>query len=171
MGPVAMPESLFLAVAGEFVTGLFLGMLVRVAMAAIEVAGEAAGVQMGFGFQKSMNPLTKEQNGPITNLLFAMAGVLVFVSGVHLEVIRGLALSFHAVPIGAAGMVGNVETLVFLDGSLDIGVMGQVFGVLTLHLRVAVAEGREHDLASAREALGVPHHELFIIRRRRESQA
>ena len=113
MGPVPMPDSLFLAAAGEFFTGLFLGMLVRVAMAAIEVAGEAAGVQMGFGFQKSMNPLSKEQNGPITNMLFAIAGVLVFVSGVHLEVIRGLALSFQAVPIGAAGFVGNVETLVF----------------------------------------------------------
>ena len=113
LGPIPVPESLALAIAGEFITGVFLGLLVRTAMAAIEVAGEAAGVQMGFGFQKSMNPLTKEQNGPVTNLLFAIAGVLVLVSGLHLEIVRGLALSFQALPPGAAGFTGNVETLVF----------------------------------------------------------
>jgi flagellar biosynthetic protein FliR len=113
LGSIPMPESLAMAAMGEFVTGAFLGLLVRTAMAAIEIAGEAAGVQMGFGFQKSMNPLSKEQNGPVTNLLFAIAGVLVFVSGAHLETIKGLALSFQALPPGVLGFTGDVELLVF----------------------------------------------------------
>lgn len=117
MPATPLPESIAPALAMEFLTGAFLGMIVRLAVAAVEVAGELAGVQMGFGFQKTVNPLSMEQNGPITNVLYAMAGVLFFTTESHHQVIRGLALSMNTMPIGHTIFRGDVQSLALDNGA------------------------------------------------------
>ena len=117
MPAVALPEAVVPAVFMNFLNGVFLGLLVRLALAAVEVGGEIAGVQMGFGFQKTMNPLSREQSGPVTNLLFTMAGVLFFTSQSHHQVIRGLALSLKTMPLGDATFKGDIEGLVLNNGA------------------------------------------------------
>jgi len=117
MPPVVIPEDIVVAMFMDFLNGVFLGLLVRMALAAVEVGGEIAGVQMGFGFQKSVNPLSREQSGPITNLLFTMAGVLFFTSESHHQVIRGLALSLKTMPLGGGVFRGDIEGLVMNNGT------------------------------------------------------
>lgn len=117
MPPVAIPTDLLPAIFMDFLNGIFMGLLVRVALGAVEVAGEIAGVQMGFGFQKTVNPLSREQSGPVTNIMFTMAGVLFFTSESHHQVVRGLALSLRTMPLGDAVFRGDIEGLVMHNGS------------------------------------------------------
>ncbi len=117
MPAVPLPDDIVPALFMDFLNGVFLGLLVRLALAAVEVGGEIAGVQMGFGFQKTVNPLSREQSGPVTNLLFTMAGVLFFTSQSHHQVIRGLALSLKTMPLGGGEFKGDIEGLVLNNGA------------------------------------------------------
>jgi flagellar biosynthetic protein FliR len=117
MPPVVLPTDLLPAIFMDFLNGVFMGLLVRVALGAVEVAGEIAGVQMGFGFQKTVNPLSREQSGPVTNILFTMAGVLFFTSESHHQVVRGLALSMRTMPLGGSVFRGDIEGLVMHNGA------------------------------------------------------
>ena len=101
----------------NFLNGVFLGLLVRLALAAVEVGGEIAGVQMGFGFQKPMNPLSREQSGPVTNLLLRWLGFLFFTSQSHHQVIRGLALSLKTMPLGDATLKEILKGLLLNNGA------------------------------------------------------
>ena len=117
MPAVPLPDDIVPALFMDFLNGVFLGLLVRLALAAVEVGGEIAGVQMGFGFQKTVNPLSREQSGPVTNLLFTMAGVLFFTSHSHHQVIRGMALSLKTMPLGGWVFKGDIEGLVLNNGA------------------------------------------------------
>ncbi len=117
MPAVPLPDDIVPALFMDFLNGVFLGLLVRLALAAVEVGGEIAGVQMGFGFQKTVNPLSREQSGPVTNLLFTMAGVLFFTSHSHHQVIRGMALSLKTMPLGGGVFKGDIEGLVLNNGA------------------------------------------------------
>jgi flagellar biosynthetic protein FliR len=94
--------ALALAMAGELALGGLAGMVVRVALAAAEIAGEIAGMQMGFGFARTVNPLTAQQTGALTRLVSVAAGILFFAIGAHRQVIQAVADSLRAVPAGAA---------------------------------------------------------------------
>ena len=93
-----------LILAQQVVIGLAMGFAMRIVFAAVEMAGELAGLQMGLGFATFFDP----QNAgdiPIVGSFLSLIVTLAFlaVDG-HLEMIGLLVQSFIALPIGAGGM-------------------------------------------------------------------
>ena len=92
----------FLLVAQQLLVGLSLGFAVRLVFAAIEMAGEIVGLQMGLNFAGFFDPLTAGQATASSRFFGAVVGWLFIVINGHLLVIAALVGSFKAFPVGGA---------------------------------------------------------------------
>ncbi len=83
--------------------GLSMGFAARVVMAAIDLAGEFIGLQMGLGFATFYDPLNSTQTPVIAEML-GLVSLLLFLSlDGHLLYISTLLHSFTTLPIGLTG--------------------------------------------------------------------
>ena len=86
----------------QLVIGLAMGFAMRIVFAAVEFAGEVAGMTMGLGFAAFFDPTTQGQSIPLnTFLTLLMALVFLAING-HLLLLATLVRSFHDLPIGGA---------------------------------------------------------------------
>ena len=86
----------------QSLVGIALGFTMRVAFAAVDLAGELIGLQMGLGFAVFYDPLNAAQL-PIIAELAGLLALLVFVAlNGHLAVLGVLAQSFTLLPLDAA---------------------------------------------------------------------
>lgn len=90
--------------AQQLLIGVILGVSVRIIFAAVELAGQLFGQQMGLGFAAMMDP----QNGnqvPVVSQFYALLATLLFLSfDGHLLLLHALAESFDTLPVGATGV-------------------------------------------------------------------
>ena len=105
-----LPVAMFL----ELIFGLCMGFIVRLSLAAAEMAGEIIAMQMGFAMAKMVNPMSKEPVSPITSLIVFITGVVLFITNGHHQILRVLAGSFVIAPPGGLVLEGT-WFLVFLE--------------------------------------------------------
>ena len=84
----------------QLLIGISLGFAVRLVFAAIELAGEVVGLQMGLNFAGFFDPLTASQTTATSRFFGAIVGWLFIVINGHLLVIAALVQSFNAFPVG-----------------------------------------------------------------------
>jgi len=96
------PWLAFQLVAQQLVIGISLGFAVRLVFAAIEMAGEVVGLQMGLNFAGFFDPVTATQTTASSRFFGAIVGWLFVVINGHLLVIAALVDSFRAFPVGDA---------------------------------------------------------------------
>lgn len=88
----------------QVLVGLALGFSVRLVYAALEVAGQQIATLMGLGFASLVDP----QNGievPVVSHFYILLTTLVFLGlNGHLVMVRILAESFAALPVGPTGL-------------------------------------------------------------------
>jgi flagellar biosynthetic protein FliR len=84
----------------QLLIGISLGFAVRLVFAAIELAGEVVGLQMGLNFAGFFDPLTASQTTATSRFFGAIVGWLFIVINGHLLVIAALVDSFNAFPVG-----------------------------------------------------------------------
>jgi len=97
--PLASGAALAL-LAQQVAIGATLGFAVRLALAAIEMAGEVIGLQMGLSFAGFFD-LSNPQGANAAGSLLGLAATLLFLAiDGHLLVIGALAESFNAFPVG-----------------------------------------------------------------------
>lgn len=115
------------AAATELALGATLGLGIHVAFAAFTVAGRMLDIQIGFGMAQVLDPVTQRQV-PVLNSAFMQIGVLMFflLDGHH-ALLRGIAMSLDAFPLGAAWPV---------TGASD-AVLGQMTGLFALGFALA----------------------------------
>jgi flagellar biosynthesis protein FliR len=142
--------------ARELGVGIAMGFAMRIVFAALLIAGEQIGMQMGLGSAVFYSPQNAAQV-PIISEYLTLLATLVFLSiNGHLMMIATLAQSFQAIPIGAAALPPNAWSNMVLFG-------GKVFSAgLLFALPVTVA------LVITNLALGVltraaPQLNLFAI--------
>jgi flagellar biosynthetic protein FliR len=83
----------------QIAIGLALGFMMRIAFAAVELAGELCGLTMGLSFASQFDPLS-EHPATVTSQLFSWLALLVFISSnLHLAMLAALADSFQQIPI------------------------------------------------------------------------
>jgi flagellar biosynthetic protein FliR len=92
----------FQLVLQQLLIGLSLGFAVRLVFAAIELAGEIVGLQMGLNFAGFFDPVTASQTTATSRFFGAVVGWLFIVTNGHLLVIAALVDSFRAFPVGDA---------------------------------------------------------------------
>jgi flagellar biosynthetic protein FliR len=96
----------------QAIIGLAVGFAMRLVFAAIEMAGDVAGTQMGLGFALFFDP-GNVQHTPLLGQFLGLVATLTFVSlNGHLMIIATLADSFRLIPIAAGPLPGSLfETL------------------------------------------------------------
>jgi flagellar biosynthetic protein FliR len=96
----------------QILIGAALGLVLRVTFTAVMAAGDFIGLQMGLAFATFVSPDTGT-NTMVLSRLFYMISLLMFLAlNGHLMVIETLAFSFHALPVGVAGLnVGAFDLL------------------------------------------------------------
>jgi flagellar biosynthetic protein FliR len=123
-GPVVSlsSPSALAVLAQQMLLGLTIGFSMRLVFAAVELAGDLIGLQMGLSFASFIDPHSSAQTPLIGSLLGIMASLLFLSMNGHLMMISALTDSFSTFPIGALGgdnhMPVNSARLVSWTGEL-----------------------------------------------------
>ncbi len=91
---------MLLLVAQQLVIGLAMGFAVRLVFAAIELAGEVIGLQMGLNYAGFFDPVTATTATAPSRLFGTIVAWLFIVMDGHLLVVAALVQSFSAFPVG-----------------------------------------------------------------------
>jgi flagellar biosynthetic protein FliR len=99
----------------QMLIGIGMGFAARVVFAAVDLAGEFIGAQMGLGFATAYDPLSSSQT-PVIGEFIGLVSFLLFLSlNGHLMYVATLAQSFYAIPVSpvplAAGSWLNIVEL------------------------------------------------------------
>lgn len=119
--PLVLPEGLFV-LAGEIAVGVAIGFAMRIVFAAVELAGDLIGLQMGLGFAGFVDPGTSAQSPLVGSFLGLLAALVFLALDGHLMVIAAAAASFETVPVGA-GLRG-VDAAAVLHWAAQIFALG-----------------------------------------------
>lgn len=92
------PEALG-AVAQQVGIGLAIGFTVRLVFAAVELAGEVVGFQMGLNFAAFFDPSLNSQSSAVARFFGQMATFVFIVMNGHLMVMMAVIKSFEAFPV------------------------------------------------------------------------
>jgi len=107
--PPALPQTVT-ALAGatalEVLLGTALGLVAQFVFAGVQLGGQLAGIQMGFGFATLLDPQSHAQTTIVAELQQLMVLVLFLVLDVHHLLLAALIDSFRAVPPGAVTVTG-----------------------------------------------------------------
>jgi flagellar biosynthetic protein FliR len=155
-GPFAAPANVGpLEVAGELLVGLMAGFGVTLVFGAIQFAAGLIGLNAGFSFAQTINPVF--EHGGVIETFFTAFALLIFVeiNGHHLFLI-GLRELFDAVPVGEVTRIpGSLDKLIELSAGLfSAGVK------LALPVMAALLMA---DLAIAMLARVAPQFNLFVL--------
>ena len=93
------PEA-FGAVVQQLVIGIAIGLSVRIVFAAVEMAGEIVGLQMGLNFAGFFDPTTNSQSSSAGRFFGNLAMMLFVVLNGHLMLIQAVNASFATFPVG-----------------------------------------------------------------------
>lgn len=122
--PLGLPElTLSMVIAREAIIGLSIGFALRALIAGAEFAGHLSGQQIGFSYGATIDPQSGVRNNMLAILYSSLATLGFLAINGHHAVLRALAQSYTALPIGGgqlnASIVSSVRDilgLVFIVG-------------------------------------------------------
>ena len=120
----------------EILIGAILGLVARLSISALQVAGAVVAQQMGLGFVTAIDPTLGQQNVIVANFLAMLGLTLIFATDLHYLVIAALNDSYRIFAPGTAIMVGDVAQLMTntVGGAFKVGIQLSapflVFGLL-----------------------------------------
>lgn len=101
----------------QILIGAGLGLVMRVTFTAVMAAGDFIGLQMGLAFATFVSPDTGTNTMVLSRLLYMVALLMFLALNGHLMVIETLAFSFHALPVGIAGLNAGAFNLLARSGA------------------------------------------------------
>ncbi|TZF86864.1 flagellar biosynthetic protein FliR [Cognatilysobacter lacus] len=99
--PAGVNAATFLAVGREFAMGIAIGLMLRIAFEAGEVAGQLVSQGMGLASATLANPTSGESSPVVAQWFFLSFGLVFFASDGHLALIQLLFDSYGSMPVGA----------------------------------------------------------------------
>lgn len=108
-------ERIAMSVGSEFLLGLAIGMVVRLVIAAVEVASEQIALMMGLGIAQVFDPQVHGSINVLGGLLRNLSLLVAVAVGLHRIVLEAVIQSFRVVPLGSA---------------INMAVYGPTFGAL-----------------------------------------
>jgi flagellar biosynthetic protein FliR len=124
--PAGVDAATALAVLREFAVGISIGLLLRLAFEAGQLAGELVSQGMGLSFATMADPLSGASSPVLSQWFYLSFGLLFFTLDGHLALIRLLFDSYAALPIGQpiADLPAFVSTLpTFFSTALQVGLL------------------------------------------------
>lgn len=125
--PVVPPPPVFpqtnlqviMGIASEALMGFILAFGVKMLFAAVELAGEFIGFEMGFNMASAMDPQTGGQSTVISRFLYLLTVLIFFSINGHYMFIQALAASFYKVPPGGFFLKASlVEALIQVSSDM-----------------------------------------------------
>lgn len=104
-------------VAQQVVVGLAIGFTVRLVFAAVELAGELIGLQMGLNFASFFDPTSNAQVSAVSRFFGHMATLLFVVINGHLLVLMAVITSFERFPVDGNFLHAIGEMRIYSLGS------------------------------------------------------
>lgn len=98
-------------VAMETITGLGIGMMLRMVMSAVQVAGTVIATQTGLAFAMTFDPSQGTQSALVSMFLSMLAVVLIFATELHHLLIAGIQHSYVLFPPGKLPPMDDVMKL------------------------------------------------------------
>jgi flagellar biosynthetic protein FliR len=120
----------------EMVVGTVLGLLARLTVSALQVAGVVVAQQMGLGFVTAVDPTQGQQGMIVGNFLAVLGITMIFATDLHHLVIMALNDSYDIFKPGELPIIGDVANALSgtVAGAFRIGVQIAapflVFGLL-----------------------------------------
>ena len=103
------------ALSKEFVVGIMIGLTAKLVFSSFEMAGQLAGMQMGYSMANVLDPQTSSQLSVMAQFYNILAIFLFFTLDIHLIFLSGLIESFKIIPPYGATMSAPV-----FDGMLQM---------------------------------------------------
>lgn len=141
--PPQMPGTglLLLQLGFEFVVGLFIGVIARALMSALDVAGMVISTQSSLANAQLFNPAFASQGSVIGTFLTLSGVMLLFSSNLHHLMLAGLIDSYTLFPVGSVPDTGSMSQLLVeaVGGGFAIGVqISAPFLILVLLLYIGM---------------------------------
>lgn len=95
----APPPVVLQLIASETLIGATIGMMARIFFLSLQFMGTAAAMLSGFGGMPDNAIDESEPSAALANILTLTATVLLFVTGLHFEVLRALVTSYSVLPV------------------------------------------------------------------------
>jgi flagellar biosynthetic protein FliR len=92
------PTALGAGILGEVLIGVIIGLSARMIFAAVDIASETEGLQMGFGIASIFNPTFGQQVSLLGQLRGLVAVLIFFAINAHHIILQALVRSFQIVP-------------------------------------------------------------------------
>jgi flagellar biosynthetic protein FliR len=105
-------EHLLTLVLREALIGLALALSIRVLVAGAELGGYLTGFQMGLSYAALIDPQSGVRNNVLAALYGSMTALVLLVTNAHHDVLRALASSYEALPIGIGAINAGLGELV-----------------------------------------------------------
>lgn len=97
---VDSPGAIALALGSETLLGVALGLVVRLVISSVEIAGNAITLPMGFGAAQAFDPTTGSADSVLTRLFRQLALLIAVTSGFHRQMLSALLASYRWLPVG-----------------------------------------------------------------------
>ena len=140
----------------EAIIGAALGFIVQVLFAAVQLAGDIIDVTGGFSLQPAYDPMSLTTNAAIGRLHYLLATTLLFTSGGHLLLVRGLVTSYEGLPVGGSLPTDQLGQALITAFSMMFLAALQIAGPLVAVLLLA-------DVALALLSKAAPALNIFAI--------
>jgi flagellar biosynthesis protein FliR len=120
----------------ELLVGAVLGLLARLTISALQIAGTVVAQQMGLGFVTAVDPTQGQQGAIVGNFLGVLGVTLIFATDLHYLVIAALNDSYTLFKPGEVPLFGDVANVLStsIAGAFRIGIQLSapflVFGLL-----------------------------------------
>lgn len=152
----AEPLALAVPIVHEVLAGLLIGLAARLSLAMLHIAGSVLAMQSGLSTASMLDPNEGVQSMLPASFLTAAALALLFASGFHHLMLRGLAASYAVLPAGAAFPTGGgSELLVRLVGQALITGLRIAAPLIVAGLVVNVALGALGRMAPSFQLLSL----------------
>lgn len=116
------PAALAALICGEALIGLAFGALVRLFLAALSVAGQVAGLQIGLAMAQAFDP-AQGHSGALLSGFLSLAGVaLLFAFDLHHVFLEGLRGGYALIPPGQIPALGDLA-------DISLGVVADAFEI------------------------------------------
>jgi flagellar biosynthetic protein FliR len=147
------------AIVLQVVIGVALGAVVFTLLSAIQAAGSLIDLAGGFQLSQAYDPMLNQQNSVMGRLFQMLTAVLLLVSGSYALILRGMAHTFDALPLGVGLDLGLSAKVMTNDLSTMFLATLQIAGPLVGVMLIAdVSLGLMNKVAPALNAfsLGFP---------------
>lgn len=114
---VASPGGIFILIM-QVLVGVAMGLVMRLAFSAVEMAGEIIGLQMGLGFASFYDPQSASNVNTLASFLGLLAALAFLAINGHLLLLGALTESFTVLPVSPQALPGSGMLAVANAGSI-----------------------------------------------------